>query len=49
MPRYLRVKDIPDILTELKTGDAFSTPYQLDAWQQKWCYITDEIQQVQET
>ncbi|KAG2430994.1 hypothetical protein HYH02_013526 [Chlamydomonas schloesseri] len=45
MPRYLRVKDIPDILTELKAGDASSTPYQLDEWQKRWCHVTDTIEE----
>ncbi|EFJ45627.1 hypothetical protein VOLCADRAFT_105850 [Volvox carteri f. nagariensis] len=45
MPRYLRIADVPAILSELQgTGD--STPYQKNEWQQRWCKITDEPEEV---
>ncbi|KXZ50800.1 hypothetical protein GPECTOR_15g486 [Gonium pectorale] len=44
MPRYLRVADVPNILTWLRDEGATSSgppPYQLDAWQKQWCKFTD--------
>ncbi|GIL60936.1 hypothetical protein Vafri_15769 [Volvox africanus] len=41
MPRYLRIADVPAILSELQGGGS-KTPYQLNEWQQRWCKFSDE-------
>ncbi|EFJ45632.1 hypothetical protein VOLCADRAFT_105853 [Volvox carteri f. nagariensis] len=43
MPRYLKIDDVPAILSELQ-GTGTETPYQKDAWQKRWCYITDKTE-----
>ncbi|GLC44656.1 hypothetical protein PLESTB_001330200 [Pleodorina starrii] len=42
MPRYVRISDVPAILSELQGLGRNTQPYQLNKWQQKWCKISDQ-------
>jgi hypothetical protein len=47
-PRYLRIEDVPALLAELKEITVWEKqpPYQLNAWQQKWCHFAEGPEQV---